>query len=266
MKKIFLTALILLTLTFAGCGDEKKSDNVDGTKKVFVIGIDDEFAPMTFRDKNNQLVGFDIDMAKETAKRLGVTFEFKPIEWDNKKAEITSGNVDMIWSGCDIIDEYKKYMIFSKPYMNNRQIVLVKKNSNAAIRSVSDLAGKIVGTQSGSNSVDYINENEHLKKSFGAFETYTNFHEGFDSLRDGKIDALIVDEIAGRYEMNIHPDTFKALDFTVGPVTEFGIGFRKDNVELRNKIQVVFNELVKDGTAAKISEQWFDSDLVSFKK
>ena len=123
MKKIFLPFLLMIFIV-TGCGGEEKSDEVKSARYSgkINVGIDDAFAPMSFRDENGELVGFDIDLAKEVAKRMGAKFEFKPIEWDKKEDEIKSGNIDMIWSGCDIVDEYKEYMIFSKPYMDNRQV------------------------------------------------------------------------------------------------------------------------------------------------
>ena len=262
MKKFFLL-LLLIMLTVSGCGgNEAKQDTASVDKKILVVGIDDEFAPMGFKNEAGEIVGFDIDLAKEAAKRMGVEFEFRPIDWDNKEAEITSGNIDMIWNGCDIMDEYKAYMTFSKPYMNNRQILLVKSGNRQGISSEYDLEGKKVGTQSGSNSEDYINANERLRTSFASFKTYRNIKEGFDSLNSGEVDVLIIDEIAGRYAMARQPGSFEIIEATVGPVTEFGIGFRKDNTALRDRVQSVFDEMIKDGTAKKISEKWFQADLV----
>ena len=258
MKKFFALILFLTLIIFAGC-------STSTSDKIFVVGVDDEFAPMTFRNEKDELVGFDIDLAKETAKRMGVTFEFKPIDWDAKETEITSGNVDIIWSACDIVDEYKSYMIFSKPYMNNRQIVLTRRDNTEKIHSETDFAGKIVGTQSGSNSETYINENVNLKKTFKEFKTYHDFKEAFAALINGEMDLLIVDEIAGRYELKKSADTFQAAEVTVGPVTEFGIGFRKDDTELRDRVQKVFDEIVADGTAKKFSQKWFQADLIKFK-
>ena len=267
MRKFLAAALIFATLIATACG-ENESENVDNMnyKKVLVIGIDDEFAPMGFRDEQGKIIGFDIDLAEEAAKRLGVQIEFRPIDWDNKEQEITSGNIDMIWNGLDIIDEYKEYMIFSKPYMDNRQILLIRKDDEQEINSLSDLEEKIVGTQAGSNSEDYINEDEELKNSFAEFKTYRNVREGFELLRNRELDVLIIDEIAGRYEMIRHPDTFKTVELTIGDVTEFGIGFEKNNVELRDKVQEVFNDMIRDGTAKKISEKWFQADLIKFGK
>ena len=262
MKKILFTVLLLMMMVFTGCGsDSLKVDE----EKVFIIGIDDEYAPMGFHDDSGELVGFDIDLAKETAKRMGVTFEFKPIDWDAKEQEITSGNVDIIWSACDIINEYKEYMIFSRPYMNNRQIILARKDDATTIRSESDFAGKIVGTQAGSNSETHINEIPKLKETFAAFKTYRSFKDAFAALNNGEIEFLIVDEIAARYKLKKSGDAFKLIDVTIGPITKFGIGFRKNDTELRDKVQDVLGEMVKDGTAKKISEKWFQANLINFK-
>ena len=255
MKKIFLPILLMI-LFMTGCTDES------APHEKLVIGVDDDFAPMTFYDDHNNLVGFDIDLARETAKRMGVDVEFKSIDWDNKEAEITSGNVDMIWSGCDIMDEYKDYMIFSKPYMDNRQILLIRKEDKQNITALGNLEGKIVGTQAGSNSETYVNDNAALKKSFKDFRTYTNLKDGFEALSNGTFDALIIDEIAGRYEIIRHPNRFTIAEVTVGPVSEFGIGFRKGDIKLRDRVQRAFNEILKDGTARQISENWFQADLI----
>ena len=253
MKKILL--IICAALMICGCDGEQNNS-------IIVIGIDDEFAPMGFRDEKGEAIGFDVDLAREAARRLGAEIKFKSIDWDKKEAEITSGNIDMIWNGCDIMNEYKSYMIFSKPYMDNRQIVLVKAGNPQNIHTLGDLTDKVVGTQAGSNSEDYINGNARLKNSFAAFETYPNVREGFYALNEEKFDAIIVDEIAARYEVIRFPGTFEIINLTVGPGTEFGIGFRKDNTELRDRVQKVFDEMIKDGTAENISVRWFGADLI----
>lgn len=256
MKKFFLLLLMLFALS--GCGQNA----ADVSGKTFIVGIDEEFAPMTFRNEKKELVGFDIDLARAVAKRMGVTFEFKPINWDNKETEINSGNVDMIWSGFDITDEREKQLLFSKPYMDTRQILLVRRGDGDNIHSEKALAGKIVGTQAGTSSEAYVNGNDALKKSFAQFKTYTNFKDGFELLNNGEIDALICDEVAGRYEMSKYPPSLRAVEVTVGAITSFSIGFRKDDVELRDKVQSAFDAVVADGTAKEISEKWFHADLI----
>ena len=261
MKKIFMAALLLVTMVFAGCGggDAKKTEKI-------VIGLDDEYAPMGFKDEKNEIIGFDVDLAKEAAKRLGTEVEFKAIDWNSKEAELKSGRIDIIWNGLDITPERQENMLFSAPYMDNRQIVFVKKDNVLGIMTETDLIGKRVGTQAGSTAETYIDSNEALKTGFSEFKTYGDYVSAFMDLENGRIDALVCDEIVGRYAMSKQDGKFEALNVTVGPVTQFGIAFRKDDTELRDKVQKVFDEMVKDGAAGKISEQWFQADLIKRKK
>ncbi|MBD3878430.1 MAG: amino acid ABC transporter substrate-binding protein [Quinella sp. 1Q5] len=252
-----------MVMTLTGC-DNDFSPNVKS--ETIRIGLDNEYAPMGFHNERGELVGFDVDLAKEVAKRLGVNIEFVSIDWAKKEEEITSGRIDMLWNGCDITDERKRYLLYSKPYMDNRQILIIKKGNTQHIYSINDLEGKVVGTQAGSNSEDYVHEHEDLKKGFEDFKTYLNYKEAFEDLDKDLVDVLIVDEIAGRYEMARRAGKFEIIEITVGSATEIAIGFRKDNVELRDKVQKVFDDMVKDGTAKKISEQWFQADLIKLKR
>ena len=268
MKKIFLVMTLLLTMIFTGCGGDQPKENAGGNNsdsKKIVIGLDDEYPPMGFKDDKNQIVGFDVDLAKETAKRLGSEVEFKGIDWSSKEAELKSGRVDILWNGLDITPERQENMLFSDPYMDNRQIIFIRKGSDVKISSEADLAGKNIATQAASTAEDYINKNETLKNSFNEFKTYGDYMAAFMDLENGRMDAVICDEIVGRYYISKHPDTLEALDVTVGPVSEFGIAFAKENIELRDKVQKAFDEVVADGTAKKISEEWFNADLIKSK-
>ena len=269
MKKIFLAALLLVTMIFTGCGGsqggtDKPATDKPADKKVekITIGLDDEYAPMGFKNEQNEIVGFDVDLAKEAAKRLGTDVEFKAIDWNSKEAELKSGRIDIIWNGLDITPEREENMLFSKPYMDNRQIVFVTAGNDQGIKSEADLAGKKVGTQAGSTAESYIDKTPALKDSFAEFKTYGDYVSAFMDLENGRIDALVCDEITGRYALSKQEGKFTALDVAVGPMTQFGIAFRKDDTELRDKVQKVFDEMIKDGSAAKISEQWFKADLL----
>lgn len=269
MRKIFMAALLLVTMIFAGCGGGNEPAKTDGgdSKKIekITIGLDDEYAPMGFKNEQNEIVGFDVDLAKEAAKRLGTEVEFKAIDWNSKEAELKSKRIDIIWNGLDITPERQENMLFSDPYMDNRQIVFVKKGNDQGIMAESDLAGKAVGTQAGSTAETYIVSNEALKNSFSDFKTYGDYVSAFMDLENGRIDALVCDEIVGRYAMSKQDGKFDALEVTIGTPTQFGIAFRKEDTELRNEVQKVFDEMVKDGAAGKISEQWFKSDLIKKK-
>ena len=262
MRKILL--IICAALLISGC-DDKNIDDIS-YKKIYVVGIDAEYAPMGFRDESGEIVGFDIDLAKETARHMGVEFEFRPIEWSRKVDELNSGRIDIIWNGLDITAERKENILYSKPYMDNRQILLVKADSNLSIYSEYDLADKRVGTQSGSSSETYVEYNEELRNSLKEFRTYGSFKTAFRDLESGVIDVLIVDEIAGRYHMSKVPNKFKALEITIGSATSIGIGFRVTDVALRDEVQDALNKMIKDGTAKKISEKWFQADLIKSSK
>ena len=263
MKKIFLPLMLLLFL-LTGCGNQPLKDSGIINREKIIIGFDEGFAPMGFRNNKGEIVGFDVDLAKETARRMGVDIEFKPIDWANKREEITSGNVDIIWNGCDITDERKEYMLFSKPYMDSRQVLLVKKGNNKSIYSEYDLSGKVVGMQAGTSSEIYIDED--IKNSLAELKICNSLQEGFDALLKGEYDVLVLDEIAGRYEITKNPDAFEIVEVSVSPITEFGIGFRKDNEKLRDRVQAVFDTIVEVGTAKQISEKWFQADLIKLKR
>lgn len=254
-----LLSLILCPLSLS-CGSQD-SDGI-GYKKVYVIGLDEEYAPMGFRDDTGEIVGFDVDLANEVARRLGIKFEFRPIEWSRKVEELNTRRIDLIWNGLDITPERQENILYSKPYLDNRQILLVKADSNFSIHSPYDLAGKIVGTQAGSHSEIYVEHKDELKNSLKEFRTYGSFKTAFRDLESGAVDVLIVDEIVGRYEMSKVPEKFKALEVKIGSPTKIGIGFRMTDLTLRDDIQKVFNEMIKDGTAKEISEKWFQADLI----
>ncbi|MFW5913488.1 MAG: transporter substrate-binding domain-containing protein [Bacillota bacterium] len=142
MKKILtLTTVVLLTLALTACGEESTEDNP--LKKVQeegvrVMGLDATFAPMGFTDDNDEIVGYDVDLPKEVADRMGVELELQPIDWNAKVLEFDTNNIDMVWNGFTITDERAEKVLFSKPYMNNRQIVLAQDDS---IDTIDDLAG-----------------------------------------------------------------------------------------------------------------------------
>ena len=262
MKKFFLTFGLLFSMLLTGCGGV--SESLKGEK--IIVGIDDEFAPMGFKDENNEIVGFDVDLAKETIKRLGGEAEFKVIDWSNKEAELNSGNIDLIWNALDITPERQEQMLFSKPYMDSRQIVLIHLDNDKGIATEEDLAGKIVGVQKGSTGEVNVNANEKLRNSLKELKTYkTSFLSAFIDLENGRIDAAICDEIIIRYHIEKHPGKFKALDVTIGPVSIYGVAFAKENTDLRDKIQKSLDTVIEDGTAAEISKKWFGADLIKKK-
>ena len=244
-KNILVASLTLVSTMslFTGCGqDQNAGENSDTSKKI-VIGLDDNYPPMGFKDDKNEIVGFDVDLAKETVKRLNREVEFKAIDWSSKEAELSSKRIDILWNGLDITDERKKNMLFSNPYMNNRQIIFVKKGTTG-ITDEASLAGKIVGTQSASTAEEYFEANESVKNSLAELRTYSDYLTAFMDLENGRVDAIVCDEIVGRYYSSKHQDAIDVIDSSVGATSQFGIAFRKDDTELQGEIQKAFDEVV----------------------
>lgn len=259
MKRIISVVLLLVMagVLFAGCGNTTKTEPA---KKKIVIGLDDNFPPMGFKDEKNNIVGFDIDMAKEAAKRLGIEVEFKGIDWSSKEAELNSKRIDALWNGMNITEERKKNVLFSDPYMESKQLIFVLANS--PIKSAADLKGKVVGVQQSSIGEEVVTKDEKLKATLKDFKKYPDCVAAFMDLKTGRLDAVVTDEILGRYYMSKEVGAYIAIEQPLGEVGVYGVGFRKDDKELRDKVQNVLNEMKKDGTSAKISQKWFGADIV----
>ena len=165
-------------------------------KGTFILGLDDSFPPMGFRDENDTVVGFDIDLATEVCKRMGVELVVQPIDWDSKELELETGRIDCIWNGLSITDERLAAMYFAKPYIANKQIIIVPEGSE--IKTVADLKGKKVGLQKGSSALDALNANP-VSKELGELVELQDNVTVYSELKAGRIDAFVVDEVVGRY-------------------------------------------------------------------
>ncbi len=221
-----------------------------------VIGIDDAYPPMEFRDENNQLVGFDIDFAREIGKRLGVEVEWVPTEWSGVILALKAKKFDIILSAMSITEERAKQVDFSPPYLMESQVVVVS-NRSKGIATAEDLAGKVVGTQLGSTSEEAARTIEGIKE----LKTYNKFTEVFMDLGIGRIEAGVVDELVGRYYMTQRPGQFTVVDDVVDePV---GIAFRPEDDSLRERVNEIVAEIKAEGALAEISQKWFGEDITS---
>ncbi|HQC81595.1 MAG TPA: amino acid ABC transporter substrate-binding protein [Accumulibacter sp.] len=260
MKKS--TSLMLATLLagvfLVGCGKTDAPATKPATVAKIVVGLDDNFPPMGFRDKDNKLVGFDIDLAREAAKRLGADVEFKPIDWNAKEAELNGKRVDALWNGLTITDKRKENIAFTTPYLENRQIVVV--TAKSPIKNKAELAGKVVGLQEGSSAVEAV-EKDPVAKSIKELKKFGDNVTALLDLSAGRLDALVVDEVVGRYYVAKKPGDYVVLDENFG-TEEYGVGVRKTDVELLGKLQKAMDEMKKDGSAGRISVTWFGKDIV----
>jgi polar amino acid transport system substrate-binding protein len=242
---------MLAGLLVAGCGGTEK--------KKIVVGLDDNFPPMGFRDDKNNIIGFDVDMAKEAGKRLGMEIELKPIDWNSKEAELNGKRVDVLWNGLTITEKRKENVAFTKPYMENRQIVIV--NADSKITNKADMAGKVIGVQDGSSSIEALETEEAIMKSFKELKKYGDNVAALMDLKAGRIEAVVVDEVVGRYYIAKKAGEYKVLSEDFGS-EEYGVGLRKDDKDLLAKLQKALDEMKKDGTSNTISKKWFGAEIV----
>lgn len=262
MKKLkYLLPLIIITLMLSSCGENKTNQNGNNSNQTLIMGLDENFPPMGFRDEKGELVGFDIDMANEVSNKIGMKIEFQPIDWDSKELELNSGKVDLLWNGLTITEERANNMLFTKPYLDNRQIILVKEDS--AINAKNDLESKIIGLQKGSSSVEAVNK-DNIKDKIGNLVEYADNISAFTDLNIGRIDAVVVDEIVARYYLANNDSKLRILEDNFGS-EQYGVAVKLENTELNEKIQTALDEMQKDGTYSKISEKWFGEDLYSNK-
>ena len=231
----------------------------------FTVGFDQDFPPMGFVGEDGTHVGFDIDLAKEVAARLGVELVLQPIDWDSKELELSGGNIDCIWSGLTITEERKEQMLFTMPYLANEQIMVVMADSGIA--SMADLAGKVLGTQAGSASVDVLEANPELKASLAEIALSDDFVAALMDLKLGGIDVLLIDSVVGNYYISQQddPDAFSVLP-EVLEAEEYGIAFRLGEQTLADAVSEQLIAMSEDGTLDAIRANWFANDITIVSK
>ncbi len=231
---------------------------------TFIVGFDQDFPPMGFVGDDGEYTGFDLELAQEVAKRLGLEFVPQPIAWDAKDMELNSGTIDCIWNGFTMNGREDDYT-WSTPYMDNSQVFVVAADSG--ITSFADLAGKIVEVQADSSAEAALKDNEELAGTFGTLQTTPDYNTAFMDLEMGAVDAIAMDVIVAGYQIEQRDDGDKyvVLEETLAS-EEYGIGFKKGNEELRDKVQTTLEEMAADGTLAEISDKWFGRDVTTIGK
>ena len=283
MKKRLLSAVMAsaMVLSLAACGgaktettaaettsEKKEETTTSGTTAAetaeaaggtLIVGFDQDFPPMGFVGDNGEYTGFDLDLAKEVASRLGLEYKAQPIAWDSKDMELESGNIDCIWNGFTITGREDDYT-WTTPYMANKQVFVVANDSD--IKSQADLAGKNVEVQADSSAEAALKENPDLTNTFGQLLTTADYNTAFMDLEQGAVDAVAMDVIVAGYQIKQRNADFKILDDSLSE-EEYGVGFKKGNTELRDKVQATLEEMAADGTLAKISDEWFGEDVTT---
>ena len=276
MKKrlvLLLVTAMAATTVLAGCGskDSGSSDNgkksskeakIENDDDTLIVGFDASFPPYGYKDDSGEYVGFDLDLAQEVCDRNNWKLVKQPIDWDSKDAELNSGTIDCIWNGFTMTGREDDYT-WTEPYMENTQVFVVRNDSG--IEGKDGLAGKVVECQADSSAEAALKEDPDLTATFGQLLTTADYNTAFMDLQQGSVDAIAMDVIVAGYQIQQRKADFKILDDSLS-AEEYGVGFKKGNTELRDKVQAALEDMAKDGTLKEISEKWFGEDVTTIGK
>lgn len=258
-KKLFaLTMIVVLVLTMGlmtGCGS--KDD------EVLVVGLDDTFAPMGFRDEEGTLVGFDIDLANAVAEEMGVQVEFKPIKWEAKEMELKSKTIDCVWNGMSVTPERLESMALTNKYLNNKIVLMNLADSTLDVTDAKQLADLKIGTQKDSAALEVLQANEQYESFKDNIVEYDTYDVAIMDLKAGRVDVIAVDQVLGEYTNNNLDGAMKECTYSLGD-DFYVIGCAEDNTELRDKLNENLKKVIDSGKAAEISNKWFGKDIVVF--
>jgi cystine transport system substrate-binding protein len=256
MKRILiLSALALSLATSAAAQTQSAQRPTTLTPGVLKIGMEGTYAPFTFKDEKGQLVGFDVDIAKAVAARLGLKPEFVLTEWSGILAGLQARKYDVIVNQVGITAERQKAIGFSNAYAYSSPQIIVRKNATTAFKNLADLKGKRVGVGLGSNF-------EQQLRGAGGINvvTYPGAPEYLSDLISGRIDAAFNDRLLVGYLIKKDGLPVKGAG-VIGAAEPVGIAFRKDNTSLKTAIDRALLQIKANGTYAKISRQWFGQDV-----
>ena len=266
-----LLALVgMAVMSLAGCTQLASNPTVDNwdkyqQQKSITVGFDNTFVPMGFEEKNGNYAGFDIELAKYVSKKLGITVHFQPIDWDMKETELQNGTIDAIWNGYSATDERREKVAFTIPYMQNTQILVVKKTSG--IHSVEDMTGKVLGAQNGSSGMlDFEEHPEVLKNRVkgGDADQYQSVNEAIIDLKNDHIYALLIDRVYADYYLTTEGIADEYDTIPSGFESEsFAVGVRPADKKLLEALNQAFKELYQEGIFQQISEKWFGEDVAT---
>lgn len=226
---------------------------------VLRVGVDDSYPPMEFKDSDGKTtIGFDCDVAKELAKRLGKSdVQFVSNDWVGIFDALETDKFDVIISSVSITDERKEKHSLTKAYIANKQVIVTKKDSDK-VSKPEDLKSLKVGCQQGTTSESFCVDDLNLGTE--NLKTYPVVTQPFDDLGAGRLDAVIVDSVVARYYLNNNKDTYKvAWESDIGE--PMALCFKKVDGELRDKANSILDDMQADGTMKKISEKWFGEDV-----
>ena len=252
---IILAAFLIIGSISAGFFDFLGNFDTleDNPADAFVVGFNSQFPPFGYQDDNGNYTGFDLELAQEVAKRNNWTFKAQPIiDWNTKKFELDSREVDCIWSEFTINGRENDYT-WTEPYFNNTKLVVVRGDSD--IETIDDLNGTTLEVQQGSSILNTIAKNETLNKTFSSINEVDGYNTAFMDLESGACDVIISDSGLGRYMVSERFTNAKILNQSLSNEV-YGVAFEKGDEGLRNQVQDTLNEMYKDGTVDKIAQKY----------
>ena len=245
-------------------GTEAADTGAEAGRKQLIVGFDAEYPPYGYMDDNGEYVGFDLDLAQEVCNRNGWELVKQPIDWDSKDMELKSGSIDCIWNGFTITGREEDYT-WTEPYVDNSIVVVVSADSD--IRTLDDLAGKVVATQADSSALAALTDDSEdnadnlaLAASFADLQQIADYNSAFMNLESGAVDAIAVDIGVAKYQVDSRGDAFRMLDDAIS-TEQYAVGFKLGNTELRDTVQKTLDEMAADGTVDKIAENYADYNL-----
>ena len=241
---------------------EAEASEAGAAGGTFTVGFDQEFPPMGFVGDDGEYTGFDLEVAKAVAERLGLEFVPQPVDWAAQDMELESGHIDCIWNGFTMTGREDDYT-WSEAYMANQQVFVV--TAESGIKTLADLAGKVVEVQAESSAEAALKDDPDLTGTFGTLQTTPDYNTAFMDLQMGAVDAIAMDEVVARFQIEQRQVDFIVLDETLA-AENYAVGFKKGNDTLKDQVQEQLEALAADGTLAKISEKWFDKDITTIGK
>lgn len=263
-----IAVMVLSVFALTGCGksesgEEAKTDweYIEDRGKV-IVGLDDTFAPMGFRDENNEIVGFDIDLAKAVFEEMGLEVEFKAIDWTAKEAELASKKIDCIWNGLSVTPDRVKNMSMSKRYLANRELVM-SLDEKINIKDASELKNYKIATQADSAAADDIKANELYDEFKDNVTEYKTYDQAILDMKAGRVDVVVIDEVYASYN-NQNKEKLYESEFNFGS-DDYAIGFRKEDTQFTEKVNEALKAVIDSGKAEEISNKWFQRNMVIYE-
>jgi polar amino acid transport system substrate-binding protein len=248
---VAILTLLTTVLVAAGCGDDDGGSSSSGINTLsegkLTVGSDIPYKPFEFGNAPDYQ-GFDVDVVKAIADKLNLEAEFVKTPFDTIFRNLAQGKFDMVASASTITPEREKTVDFSDSYFPADQSLMVKQGSD--IRTVDDVAGKVVGAQLGTTGADYAKD----KSQASSVRTYDLIDDAFNALEAGQVEAVINDCPVSKYAENSHNDlvVVQAIDTN----EEYGIAFQKGS-DLRSKFNEQLAKLRDNGGLERISNKWF---------